>query len=48
MVFVNSRLRLLGSPAPDFSLPTATDGKTCILGSFGDNKAPLGAFEYFG
>ncbi len=41
MVLVNSTMRPLGSLAPDFSLPSVTDGKTYSLSSFDDKKALL-------
>lgn len=44
MVMVNSTMRPLGSLAPDFSLPSVTDGKTYNLGSFADKKALLVIF----
>ncbi len=41
MVLVNSTMRPLGSLAPDFSLPSVTDGKTYSLSSFAGKKALL-------
>lgn len=41
MVLVNSTMRPLGSLAPDFSLPSVTDGKTYSLSSFAHKKALL-------
>lgn len=41
MVLVNSTMRPLGSTAPDFSLPSVTDGKSYSLSSFADKKALL-------
>ncbi len=44
MVLVNSTMRPLGSLAPDFSLPSVTDGKIYSLKSFSDKKALLVIF----